>query len=308
MPHKIIIAGGSGFIGNGIIRDLIQKNHEIVVLTRNPDRARETLPKGVNCAKWDAMTGNDWFKQIKDTEVIINLTGENVGSSYWTEKKKQRILESRINSVQAIADALDRSGKKMKLIIQISGISFYGNRGDEILTEAASSGEGFLADVTVKWEKFAKKLKPFTSRLVIFRTSPVLGREGGLAARVVLPFRLFLGGYPGDGKQWISWIHLEDVAGCINFVLSQENVSAVYNLTSPNPTPAKEFFGSICKALHRPCWMHIPATPLKFFLRDMANDVFLPDQRAVPEHLINDGFRFKYPELPDALHQIFSDE
>jgi uncharacterized protein (TIGR01777 family) len=308
MLHKIIIAGGSGYIGNGIIRDLIQKNHEIVVLTRNPDRARETLPAEVKSVKWDAITGKDWFEQLKDTEAIINLTGENVGSGYWTAKKKQRILESRTNSVQAISDALDRSGKKMKLIIQISGISYYGNQGDQVLAESAASGDGFLAGVTVEWEKYAEKLKPFTSRLVILRTSPVLGREGGLVVRVALPFRLFLGGYPGDGKQWISWIHLEDVVGCINFVLSEENASGVYNLTSPNPIQGKDFFGSICKALHRPCWLRIPATPLKLFLGDMANDVLLPDQRAIPEHLLNDGFRFKYPELPEALHQIFNDE
>jgi uncharacterized protein (TIGR01777 family) len=308
VPQKIIIAGGSGFIGNGIIRDLVQKNHEIVVLSRNPDQAREKLTEEVKCVKWDAITGNDWLEQLNDTEVIINLIGENLGSGYWTEKKKQRILESRTNSVQAISDALEKYGKKVKLIIQISGISYYGNRGDEILTESASSGEGFLAGVTVKWEEFAEKLKPYTSRLVILRTSPVLGRAGGLTARVALPFRLFLGGYPGDGKQWISWIHLEDVAGCINFVLSSENTSGVYNLTSPNPIQNKEFFGSICKALHRPCWMRIPATPLKLFLGDMANDVFLPDQRAVPEHLLTDGFRFKYPELSNALQQIFSDE
>ena len=308
MLHKIIIAGGSGYIGNGIIRDLIQKNHEIVVLTRNPDRARETLPAEVKSVKWDAITGKDWFEQLKDTEAIINLTGENVGSGYWTAKKKQRILESRTNSVQAISDALDRSGKKMKLIIQISGISYYGNQGDQVLAESAASGDGFLAGVTVEWEKYAEKLKPFTSRLVILRTSPVLGREGGLVVRVALPFRLFLGGYPGDGKQWISWIHLEDVVGCINFVLSEENASGVYNLTSPNPIQGKDFFGSICKALHRPCWLRIPATPLKLFLGDMANDVLLPDQRAIPEYLLNDGFRFKYPELPEALHQIFNDE
>jgi uncharacterized protein (TIGR01777 family) len=308
MSRKIIIAGGSGFIGNAIIRDLVQNNHEIVVLSRNPDNAGKTLPEKVTCVKWDAVSGDGWFEQLKDTDIIINLTGENVGSGYWTEKKKQRILDSRINSVQAITDALEKSGDKVKLIIQISGISYYGNRGDEVLNESAVSGEGFLARVTVEWEKYAEKLKTYTSRLVILRTSPVLGEEDGLAEKVALPFRMFFGGYPGDGRQWMPWIHLADVIGCINFILTNEGASGVYNLTSPNPQLGKEFFGSIGRSLHRPCWIRVPATPLKLLLGDMAKDMFLPSQRATPEHLINDGFRFKYPELGAALHQIFSDE
>ena len=308
MSQKIVIAGGSGFLGNTLVRDLGHKEYDIVVLSRNPDKAVKILPEGVTCVKWDAMSGDGWYEQIKGADVIINLTGENVGSGYWTEKKKQRILSSRINSVNAIVDALEKSGEKVKLIIQISGISYYGTRGDEVLTESAESGGGFLAGVTIEWEKSAEKLQPYTSRLVILRTSPVLGEEDGLAAKVALPFRLFLGGYPGDGRQWLPWIHLEDLIGCINFMLTNADASGVYNLTSPNPLQAKDFFGSIAKALNRPCWLRVPATPLKLLLGDMARDMFLSSQRAAPEHLISDGFKFKYPDLDAALHQIFSNE
>ncbi len=308
MSQKLIIAGGSGFIGNALIAELVKQKYEIVVLSRSPDKAGRTLPEAVSCVKWDAMSGDGWFDQIKDADVIINLTGENVGSGYWTGKKKKRILNSRINSVGAIADALEKSREKVKLIIQISGISYYGNRGDQVLNESAASGGGFLAGVTVEWEKAAEKLKPYTSRLLFLRTSPVLGEEEGLATKVALPFRLFLGGYPGDGRQWLPWIHLEDVIGCFNFLLTYENAEGIYNLTSPNPQQSKEFFGSIGRALHRPCWIRVPATPLKLLLGDMARDMFLSSQRATPEHLLNDGFRFIYPELDAALHQIFSDE
>lgn len=306
MNKKIIITGASGFIGRALIKHLEQRKYEIIALTRNPAKTESKISNGVKWVLWDAKTGDHWWKHADNAHAIINLAGEGIASGFWTSSKKQKIIESRTNSMNAIVDALANVRKKPKLVIQASAIGFYGNRGDEILNESSSPGEGFLAHVVSEVEEATAKLKTLAERIIIFRIGLVLGKRGGLIPKIIIPFRLFMGGHLGDGSQWMSWIHVEDLARITEFCISNEKVRGVINLTSPNPLQSKDFFKFIGENMHRPSWFHIPGTIIKNLFGEMGRELFLTSQKVLPQTLINSNFQFNYPLLNTALNQIFN--
>lgn len=235
MSKLIITTGASGFIGKVLSRQLIEENYDVVALSRNPGESNKLLPNEVNVVKWDAKTAQGWANYADGAYAIINLAGESIASGRWTRTKKRRILESRLNAGKAVIQAVEQAKNKPRVVIQASGVGYYGGRGDEVLDESSSSGSGFLSEVAKQWEQSTKRVESVGVRHVIIRTGVVLGPNGGFLSRVILPFRLFVGGRLGSGKQWISWIHIYDEVKAIRFLWEREDLHGVFNLTAPSP-------------------------------------------------------------------------
>lgn len=304
MLKRIVITGATGFIGKILSRQLIETGYDVVALSRNPDKAGESLGEKVSVVKWDAKTSFGWIDYADGAYGIVNLTGENIGAGRWNQTKKQRILQSRLDSGKAVLEAVEKAKNKPNVVIQASGIGYYGDRGDEILDESSSSGSGFLVAIAKKWEKTTKQVESMGIRHIVIRTGVVLGKDEGFLPRVLLPFRLFAGGHLGSGKQWISWIHIEGEAKAIRFLIEREDSKDVFNLTSPNSLTSKDFFNILGKVMRRPSWLHIPGFALRLFLGEMAEELILSGQRAVPKRLLESGYEFLYPNLEPVLNEI----
>ncbi len=223
----------------------------------------------------------------------MNLAGDNIGSGRWTAGKKRAIRESRIDAGRAVTAAVSAARAKPEIVLQASAIGWYGDRGDEKLAEDSARGEGFLPSVAREWEDSTAEVEDLGVRRVIVRTGVVLGR-GGMLERAVFPFRLFAGGIPGGGRPWFSWIHLRDAVRAIRFVIERKDASGVYNLTSPAPVRAAEFYRRLGGTLHRPVWMPVPAFALKIAFGEMARELMLSGQLVLPERLLEAGFDLSF--------------
>jgi len=301
---KILIFGGSGFIGRHLV-DEIKDNYHITVFSRNPDKALERLPAAVNIEKTDLKKPEDiaWF--FDEADAIINLAGENVGSR-WTKKKMNAIRESRLGVDRLIAGAFQKAEQKPSCIIQGSGMGVYGFKpSDEEFTEDSPLGkEGFLTDVGIAHEKALASLEGRT-RLVFLRTGLVLDRKGGALPLMAGSFKIFLGGPTGTGKQWTSWIHILDEVRAIRFLLEKESASGAFNLTAPNPVRQKEFAKALGKAIHRPTAITTPASFLKMMMGPMAGELLLGGLKIIPKRLMEAGFQFQYPTIEEAFGDIY---
>jgi len=302
---RVIILGATGFIGRTLSKLLMRAGYEVVALTRHKNRGREILGQGIEIVEWDSKSAEGWENQANGAYAIINLIGENLASGRWTQERKKSILESRLKAGKAVIMAIQSAQSKPKVVVQASAVGYYGSRSDEILDESSNPGEGFLAEVAVKWEDSTKEVEPQVRRVII-RTGPVLGRQGGILTRLRRPFRFFLGGPPGSGKQWFSWIHLDDEVGAIRFLLEREDLQGVFNLTAPEPLMIKDFYHTLGKAMRRPSWFPIPGFGLRLLFGEMAQETILSGQRVVPKRLMEAGYRFNYPQAVEALKEILS--
>jgi uncharacterized protein (TIGR01777 family) len=302
---RVIILGATGFIGRALSQSLIKEGYEVVALSRNKIKGREILGEMVRIAEWDSKSAEGWEDLANDAYAVINLVGENLSSGRWTQKRKKSILESRLNAGRAVNMAIQRVQNKPKVVIQASAVGYYGSRSDEILDESSDPGEGFLSEVAVKWEDSTKEVEPQVRRVIV-RTSPVLGRGGGILSRLIQPFRFFLGGPPGSGKQWFSWIHLDDEVGAIRFLMEREDLQGVFNLTAPEQLMMKDFYHTLGKAMRRPSWLPIPGFVLRLFFGETAQETILSGQRVVPKRLMEAGYKFIYPKVEEALKEILS--
>jgi uncharacterized protein (TIGR01777 family) len=300
----IITTGASGFIGKVLCRQLIEANYDVVALSRNPGESNKLLPNEVNVVKWDTKTAQGWANYADGAYAIINLAGENIASGRWTRTKKRRILESRLNAGKAVIQAVEQAKNKPRVVIQASGVGYYGGRSDEVLDESSSSGSGFLSEVAKQWEQSTRRVESVGVRHVIIRTGVVLGPNGGFLSRVILPFRLFVGGRLGSGKQWISWIHIYDEVKAIRFLLEREDLHGVFNLTAPSPLTSKNFFGVLGRVMKRPSWLPVPTFALRLALGEMAKELILSGQRSVPKRLLESGYDFLYLDAKFALREI----
>lgn len=307
---KIVVSGGSGFIGQPLVRHLQERGHEVAVLTRNPEKVKAGRP-----LLWDGRTQGAWSAEAAAADAIVNLAGENVGERRWTEKRKRELIDSRIHATTALVEAVRSAwgagdlarargrGRPRPTFISASGVSFYASGLEEPLDENGPRGEGVLADMSARWEEAARGAES-VSRLVIFRLGVVIG-PGGALAKMYLPFKLGLGGRIASGKQWLSWIAREDVIGLIEWALMHDDVSGVYNGTSPHPVRNREFTTAVARALHRPAIIPIPAFALKILFGRMAEETLLTGQRAVPDRAMKNGFRFTLPAIESAtLHAL----
>jgi len=304
MAKRILITGATGFIGRPLSFELVRNGYEIVVLSRRPARAENLFAGQVKVAGWDAVTTRGWGELVDGALAIINLAGENIGTGRWTQKKKQLILQSRLNAGSAVTEAIRSAEQKPQVLIQTSGIGYYGNRGGESLDENSSNGTGFLSDVARQWEQSVHGVKALGVRLATIRLGIILGAHGGVIPRLVPPFRFFLGGHPGSGRQWLAWVHIEDVIGAIRFLVENADCEGPFNVTAPEPILSKNFYNILGKTMHRPAVFPMPAFALKLILGEIATELLLPSLRVVPKKLLEAGYKFKFPDLPVALKDI----
>jgi uncharacterized protein (TIGR01777 family) len=302
---RVVITGATGFIGRALCIAL-HKDYEVIALSRDASRAAGLLGDCAKVVEWDGRTTGSWFKQANGAFAIINLAGENVASGRWNEAKKAGILHSRLDAAKAVAEAIKQMDKKPTVVIQASAVGYYGPRRDEQLDETSAPGEGFLAGVCERVEEYAKQIEGLGVRCVVIRTGVVLGRGGGALAKLAKPFRFYLGGYLGGGRQWFSWISLEDEVAAIKFLMESESLTGVYNLTAPQPVTAKELCVTLGRVLHRPCWLPVPGFLLRLALGEMAEEMLLSGQRVLPKRLLAAGFQFKHPSVEEALRAIKS--
>jgi hypothetical protein len=302
---RIIITGATGFIGAPLCSALKNAGHRVTVLTRSRDAAEKSLGAGYELVEWQPPTSGEWEAAIGGAEGVINLAGENIGASRWTKKRKQVIIGSRLAATGAIVNAIGKAKNKPKVLVNASAVGFYGPRGDEEVTEQSqsSAGSDFLAQTVQQWENEAKKAEAYGTRVVLLRNGIVLEKDGGALARMLLPFRLFIGGPIGSGRQWMSWIHRDDVMGLILFALQNGNARGVINATAPNPVTMQEFCMTLGKAMHRPSWLPAPGFALKILLGEMSMLV-LTGQKVLPKQAEKLGYKFQYPELGAALRAI----
>ena len=299
---RAIIAGGTGFIGQALAAELKANGWEIVVLSRAPGKVAEVFGSGVIGMRSD---NGDWPDMLGPDCVIVNLAGENIASGRWTGAKKQRILQSRLDSGDRIVRSIRLAERVPSAVIQASAIGYYGPRDDNPVDESAPSGKGFLADVCRQWEASTAPLDEMGIRRCVIRTGMVLG-NGGALARMLPPFRAYLGGPPGTGLQGVSWIHLADQVGAIRFLMERESARGAYNLTAPNPVVFRTFARILGELLHRPSGLKTPAFALRALFGEMADEVLLSGQIALPSRLLDAGYRFRFPELEGALEDILA--
>lgn len=303
---RIIITGGTGLIGGKLVESLTAEQHEVLVLSRNPEKY--TFPTGARGVKWNGRTPEGWGHLVNETDAIINLAGENISGtgflpSRWTPERKRRIRDSRSHAGQAIVAAIEAATHKPSILIQSSAVGYYGSSGDEILTEDAPAGNDFLAGVCTDWEQSTQAVESMGVRRAVIRTGVVLSMEGGALPITVLPFRLFAGGPLGSGRQWWPWIHIEDEVRAIRFLLENEAANGLFNLSAPNPLTNRAFGKVIGQVLQRPSLIPAPAFALKLALGEVST-IVLDGQRAVPQRLEEAGFIFRFPDAKSALNNL----
>lgn len=295
---KILITGGTGFIGSALTRSLIVQGWEVTVLSRNPDSVEKICGTGVKPLNHlNQLNPEDSF------QVIINLAGAPIFAARWSDARKQIIRDSRISLTQQLVECMARMTVKPELLISGSAIGYYGDQGDVVLTEQSAAREEFSQKLCADWESEAKKAAQFGVRVCLIRTGLVLAEGGGLLQRMLLPFRLGLGGRLGDGQQWMSWIHRQDWIAIAQTMIADTSMQGAYNATAPNPVTNSEFTRMLAQCLKRPALFPVPAWLLKILLGEMSGLV-LGSQRVIPERLLVQGFKFQYPDLSSALNQV----
>ncbi|HEX7915286.1 TIGR01777 family oxidoreductase [Rudaea sp.] len=292
---RCLITGGSGFIGRALCRSLLADGHEPVVLTRDAGRARQHLLAEVALIEHLRDAGN--------FDAIVNLAGENLSDRRWTAARKRALRASRIDTTRKLVDWIAAQQRKPRVLVSGSAIGWYGPRGDEELDENASPGDDFAAQLCRDWEAEAEKASAFGVRVCRIRTGIVLDTGGGALAKMLLPFRLGLGGRFGDGRQWMSWVAREDEVRLIRWLLGAESAQGAYNATAPVPVTNADFTRALGTALHRPTILPAPAFALRLMLGEMAN-LLLTGQRVLPARAQAQGFVFRYGDLPAALNAI----
>jgi len=293
---KILIAGGSGFLGQTLTTRFAQNNHQVFILTRQ-------APKSANQIQWDARTSDGWTGRLEEMDAVIHLTGYGLEHWPWTQRQKQRFIDSRVIPGLALASAFGKVSRRPGIFIQTSGINRYGLRGEGLANESTPPAEDFPAQLTVKWEDATKSIEELGVRRIITRNAVVLAKRGGLFPLMALSVRLFFGGKFGDGKQSMPWIHIADYVNAIQFLLENQNTQGAYNLIAPALTSNAEFMRVIAKTIHRPFWFHTPKALLQLTLGEM--NVMLTEGRySEPKRLLELGYQFQFGKLGDALKDL----
>ena len=295
---KILISGASGLVGKHLIPTLKAKGHEVHRLVRKAPNLSDEI-------QWDAETGFSETEQtkLKGFDAVVHLAGDNVASENWSDEKKRKIKESRVVGTRVLVDALKSLQNPPKHFISASAIGFYGNREAEILTEASQKGEGFLPDVCAAWEDESKKAEEF-ARVARMRIGVVLAKDGGALEKMLTPFKFGVGGTVGSGKQWMSWIALDDLIKAVHFFLENETLTGAFNLTAPNPVTNEEFTKTLGTVLNRPTILPIPEFAIKTLFGEMGETLLLQGARVLPKRLQDAGFEFEFNNLEDAMKSV----
>jgi uncharacterized protein len=304
---RIIVTGGTGMLGRALVDDLAADGHDVIILTRSPGRA-SGLPANVRAAGWDARSGDGWAELIDSNTAIVNLAAENIGGERflpdrWTASKRQRIRQSRIDAGRAVVDGVRRADQKLQVVIQASATGYYGWHESGRLSEEHPSGDDFLASVVRDWEASSAPVEDEGVRRAIIRTGVVLTPYGGPVRRLLVPYRFFVGGPIGGGKQWWSWIHPKDVVRGIRFLIERTDAHGPFNLVAPEPVTNDDFGKTLGRVLGRPHFFPLPAFALRLPLGEVA-DIVLKGQPVVPQRLLAMGFDYWFPGLEEALRDL----
>lgn len=295
---KALITGASGLIGTELQKALREKGWELLLASRSE-------PKDDRHIKWTVEEGfrDEDLEQLEGLDAVIHLAGENVAGLRWTDEKKKAIRESRVLGTRTLIDAFSKLRDRPKTFIAGSAIGFYGNRGDDEMTEASPAGDGFFPEVCRDWEAESRRAEDLGIRTVLLRTGIVLSKDGGALGTMLLPFKMGVGGVVGSGKQWMSWISLADQVRAMLFVLENETIRGAVNLTSPNPATNEQFTKTLGEVLYRPTFLPLPEFAVGMIFGEMGDALLLDSTKVQPKRLEDAGFEFKYPELKFALEK-----
>ena len=297
---KILVSGSHGLVGRALIKELSSKGHEVARLVR------DVPPSHSPDVEWHPDREMIASGQMFSIDAVVHLAGESIASGQWTEEKKRRIRESRVIGTQLLSKTLAGLSRPPRVFISASAIGIYGNRGDELLTEESAPGDDFLARVCVAWERSTAAAEEKGIRVVKPRFGIILAKEGGALAKMLPPFRMGIGGKIGSGRQWMSWIALDDVVKGLDYLLLQESISGPVNFVAPNPVTNATFAGALGRVLGRPTFLPVPSFGARLAFGEMADALLLASQKVEPKRLNESGFSFQYPNLTDALSHILA--
>jgi len=303
----VFIIGATGFIGRELIRELLAEGHLPVAVSRNPGKAKELFGEKIPVLKWDGNSSQDLAGQLEGIDAIVNLAGESIAGGIWTEKRKKLIRESRIRTGRILSEAIELSSQRISVFVQGSATGFYGADVNAVTDETAPTGKGFLAELSKEWEQSVNQASKLAGRMIFVRTGLVLGKNGGLLEKMLLPFKFYSGTVLGSGRQWMPWIHILDEVRAIRFLLENDRCEGPYNLTAPMPVIMKDFIGAMAKVTGKPSWMNVPGWVLKAALGEMAGETILASQNVYPGKLLQEGFRFEFEKLDNALIDLLKD-
>jgi uncharacterized protein (TIGR01777 family) len=299
---KVAVTGATGLIGSRLVAELCARGDEVLVLSRDPDRARRAL--GVGAERWDASAGAAPASALAGRDGVVHLAGENVGQR-WTAKARVAIRESRVAGTRNLVEGLRSAEPQPGVLVSSSAVGYYGARGDEAVDEATPPGDDFLARVCVDWERAATAAQDLGVRVVVVRTGVVLDRSGGALKRMLPPFRAGLGGPVAGGRQFVPWVHVDDVVGMMAAALHDDRWSGPVNATAPEPVTNREFSRALGRALRRPAILPVPGLAMGVLFGEMGQ-IVTTGQRAVPARARELGYDFRHPDLDDALRSALA--
>jgi len=293
---KVLVTGASGLIGTALQRSFAEKSHEMLLTTRKESDDEQHV-------QWTAEDGFAEPEKLEGIDAVVHLAGESVSGLRWTDEKKKAIRDSRVLGTRNVVDTISKLKQKPKVLIAASAIGFYGERGDEEVTESSTGGDNFLAEVGKAWESESRRAEDAGIRTVLLRTGIVLSKDGGALGTMLTPFKLGVGGVVGSGKQWMSWISLDDEIAVINFAIENENLRGAINAVSPNPVTNEEFTKTLGEVLYRPTFLPLPQFAISMIFGEMGDALLLASTKVLPKRLEDAGFKFKYPQLQAAIEQ-----
>ncbi len=308
---RVIITGGTGLIGRALAESLAADGHEVIILSRTPERAA-ALPKGARAQRWDGRTAEGWGHLADGADAIVNLAGENIGgenmaallTKRWTPNRQRLIRDSRVNAGLAVKQAIEGAKLKPRVLVQASAVGYYGIHRDEEVTEETPPGSDTIAKIGVDWEAATAGVEAMGVRRAVVRTAGmVLSTQGGTLPFMMLPFKFFVGGPLGNGKQWLSWIHIADEVRAIRFLIENPNASGAFNVCAPNPLTNADFSRVLGQVMRRPSFFPTPAFAMRLMLGEKSILV-LEGQRQIPKRLQQMGFAFRFPEAEAALRDL----
>ncbi|WP_071517362.1 TIGR01777 family oxidoreductase [Geitlerinema sp. PCC 9228] len=300
---KIAITGATGFVGSRLVQKLHQQGHSLLVFTRSSQKAKRMFPPSafanLEVVTYTPTQSGEWQNALSGCDGVVNLAGTPIADERWTSQRQQSILDSRQLGTQKIVEAMANANPQPAVLVNPSAVGYYGTSETDTFDETSSPGNDFLAQVCQKWEAAAEEVKNHGTRLVIFRFGIVVG-PGGAVEKMLLPFKLFMGGPLGEGNQWFSWIHREDLVDFIIRALQDPQVAGTFNATTPNPVRMKELCQVLGEVMHRPSWLPVPSFALELLLGDAAK-VVLEGQKVLPKRTQEAGFEYQYPDIQSAL-------
>ncbi len=300
---KLAVTGATGLVGGALCQNLIQAGHQVVALARNPEKAGKKLPT-VEVVAWDATSGHPPIEALEGLDAVVHLAGEPVAAGRWTSQRKRMIRESRVAGTRNLVEGLSHCQNPPKVLVSGSAIGYYGTHGDELLEETSHPGNDFLAELCQQWESEAKRATDSGVRVVLVRSGLILAREGGALPRMLLPFKMCVGGPLASGTQWMSWIHIKDELEAIGYAIENDEIEGPLNLTAPNPVTNEVFSRTLARVLRRPAFFRVPGFVLRLLLGEMAETLLLKGQRVLPKKLEQSGYQFRFSDLSGAFEDL----